>query len=164
MVTKAERDHFQAMFRKLDADGDGVIEQVDIDQLVQEMLQRSGAGAPGTETWRRVTGLGNRLWRELLAAVDESGDHQVTAREFVAAYRSPDFLDRVAVPFELAVLEAADTDDDGRISVGEWLTWQQAKGIALAEVLDEFRRVDADGDGYLTREECAQHIKQVYTT
>ncbi|MFJ6385064.1 EF-hand domain-containing protein [Kitasatospora sp. NPDC092039] len=164
MVTKAERDHFQAMFRKLDADGDGVIEQVDIDQLVQEMLHRAGAGAPGTQTWRRVTGLGNRLWQELLAAVDENADRKVTAREFVAAYRRPDFLDQVAVPFELAVLDAADADNDGRISVGEWLTWQQAKGTVPTEALDEFRRIDADGDGYLTREECAQHIKQTYTT
>ncbi len=162
-MTRAERDHFQAMFRKLDADGDGVIEQVDIDQLVQEMLMRSGAGAPGTPTWRRVTDLGNRLWRELLGTLDEDGNGKIGAREFVAAYRRPEFLDGVVVPFELGVLEAADSDNDGQISMAEWLTWQQAKGVPAHEAAGEFQQIDADGDGYLTREECAQHIKQTYT-
>ncbi|MFG2913164.1 EF-hand domain-containing protein [Kitasatospora sp. NPDC048298] len=164
MVTRAEREHFQAMFRKLDVDGDGVIEQVDIDQLVQEMLQSSGAGYPGTPTWRRVVGLGNRLWQELLATADENADRKVTAREFVAAYRRPEFLDQVAIPFELSLLDVADTDNDGRISRAEWLTWQQAKGVGQNEALEEFQQVDADGDGYLTRDECVRHIKQTYSS
>lgn len=33
MVTQTERDRFHAMFKKVDTDGDGVIEQVDIDQM-----------------------------------------------------------------------------------------------------------------------------------
>ncbi|WP_188295467.1 EF-hand domain-containing protein [Streptomyces sp. CBMA156] len=164
MVTRTERDHFQAMFKRLDVDGDGVIEQVDIDQLVHKVLRRVGAGEPGTETWRRVVGLGNRMWQELLDGTDANGDGRVSAREFVAAYRRPDFLDQVAVPFELAILEAVDADGDGSISLAEWLTWQQAKGVASNEALGEFQQIDADGDGHLTRDECVQHIKQTYTT
>ncbi|TYC68832.1 hypothetical protein EH183_38990 [Streptomyces sp. CB01881] len=162
VVTQTERGRFQAMFRKVDVDGDGVIEQVDIDQLVQEMLARAGA-FPGSPDWRRVTDLGNRMWQALRSAADADGDGRVTAREFVAAYRRPEFLDQVAIPFELAVLEAADADNDGMISVAEWLTWQQAKGIPLIDALQEFQQIDADGDGVLTREECAQHVKQSYT-
>ncbi|MFI9162812.1 EF-hand domain-containing protein [Kitasatospora aureofaciens] len=162
MVSQAERGHFQAMFRKVDVDGDGVIEQVDIDQLVQAAAVRVGA-YPGSPNWRRVTALGNRMWQELSNGADADGDGKVTAREFVAAYRRPEFLDQVAVPFELAVLEMADADNDGRISLVEWLTWQEAKGIPSSDALKEFQQIDADGDGFLSHEECVQHVKKTYT-
>ncbi|WP_328952591.1 EF-hand domain-containing protein [Kitasatospora purpeofusca] len=160
-MTRTERDRFQAMFKKCDVDGDGVIEQVDIDQLVQKALARVGA-FPGTANWRRVTDLGNRMWHALQSATDADGDGKVTAREFVTAYRRPDFLDQVAIPFELAVLEASDTDNDGQISLAEWLTWQEAKGLSQPDALREFQQIDTDGDGFLTREEYAQHVKQSY--
>ncbi|MFD0266136.1 EF-hand domain-containing protein [Streptomyces sp. NPDC127106] len=161
-MTQAERGHFQAMFKKVDVDGDGVIEQVDIDQLVQEMLVRAGA-YPGSPAWRRVTDLGNKMWQTLRSGTDADGDGRVTAREFVSAYRRPDFLDQVAIPFELAVLETADADNDGKISLAEWLTWQQVKGLPSAEALQEFQKSDADGDGFLTRDECARHVKESYS-
>ncbi|MFI9362693.1 EF-hand domain-containing protein [Kitasatospora sp. NPDC053057] len=163
MVTRTERDRFQAMFRKLDIDGDGVIEQVDMDQVVQEVLVRTGA-LPGSPTWRRVTDLSNKWWQTLRSSADADGDGKVTAREFVAAYRRPEFLDQVAIPFELAVLETIDADNDGRISLVEWLTWQQAKGLPPHEALQEFQQIDVDGDGFLTRDECTQHVKESYTT
>ncbi|MDY0811464.1 EF-hand domain-containing protein [Kitasatospora purpeofusca] len=162
MVTQTERDRFQAMFRQVDGDGDGVIEQVDLDQMVQRTLMQFGA-VPGSAHWRRVTDLGNQMWQALQKGADADGDGKVTAREFVAAYRRADFLDQVAIPFELAALETADADNDGRISIAEWLTWQQAKGLSQVEALQEFQQVDSDGDGFLTREECAQHVKQSYT-
>ncbi|MCL7430399.1 EF-hand domain-containing protein [Streptomyces sp. YS415] len=160
-MTQTERDRFQAMFRQCDVDGDGVIEQVDIDQMVQQTLARAGV-LPGSAGWRRVTDLSNRLWQALHSSADADGDGKVSAREFVAAYRRPAFLDEVAIPFELAVLETADADDDGRISLAEWMTWQQAKGLSQLASLEEFQQIDADGDGFLTREECVQHVKRSY--
>ncbi|CAL9314735.1 EF-hand domain-containing protein [Streptomyces sp. SudanB182_2057] len=161
MVTKAERDYFQTLFRQLDADGDGKIAQVDLDQLVQTTLLRSGA-APGSERWRRVTGLSNRLWDGLRAGVDADQDGTVSAREFVTAYRRPEFLERTAIPFEVAVLEMSDEDGDGRVSVAEWLAWQQAKGQPVHEALAEFSEIDADGDGYLARSEYVLHLETRY--
>ncbi|GGV17779.1 hypothetical protein GCM10010275_69300 [Streptomyces litmocidini] len=161
MVTQTERDRFQAMFKKVDSDGDGVIEQVDIDQMVQGALAKTTAPV-GCPEWRRVTDLGNKLWHMLQQGADTNGDSRVTAREFVAAYRRPDFRDEVAIPFELAFLEMAGSDNDGKISLGEWLTWQEAKGLPLMESLEEFQQIDIDSDGYLTREECVQHVKQSY--
>ncbi len=163
VVTQAERDHFQRLFRQLDTDGDGTIAQVDLDQLVQGMVMRAGA-APGSEHWRRVTDLGNRLWDELRDHTDADKDGTISAREFVTAYRRPEFLERTVIPFELAVLELADTDGDGRLSVGEWMRWQEAKGTPAAEALSEFGETDTDGDGYLSRDECAQHIRTQYTS
>ncbi|MFC7965468.1 EF-hand domain-containing protein [Streptomyces cinereoruber] len=163
MVTRTERDRFQAMFKKVDSDGDGVIEQVDIDQMVQSALAKTTAPI-GSPEWRRATDLGNKLWYMLQKDADTNGDSRVTAREFVAAYRRPDFRDEVAIPFELVFLEMAGSDNDGRISLGDWLTWQEAKGLPLMESLEEFQQIDIDSDGYLTREECVQHVKQSYTT
>ncbi|MDN3263562.1 EF-hand domain-containing protein [Streptomyces sp. CSDS2] len=146
MVTQTERDYFQTLFRQLDGDGDGKIAQVDLDQLVQTTLMRSGA-VPGSERWRRITGLGNRLWDDLRAGLDTDEDGTVSAREFVTAYRRPEFLERTAIPFEVAVLEMSDEDGDGKVSVTEWLAWHQAKGVPFPEALKEFSEADADGDG-----------------
>ncbi|MFF4711621.1 EF-hand domain-containing protein [Streptomyces eurythermus] len=163
MVTKAERDHFQTLFRQLDTDGDGVIAQVDLDQLVQGTLLRSGA-VPGSERWRRITDLGNRLWDDLRAGLDADKDGGISAREFVTAYRRPEFLERTAIPFEVAVLEMSDEDGDGRVSVTEWLAWQQAKGLPVHEALAEFTEIDADGDGYLGRNEYTRYLETRYTS
>ncbi|MET9452743.1 EF-hand domain-containing protein [Streptomyces cinerochromogenes] len=162
MVTKTERDHFQRLFRQLDADGDGVIAQVDVDQLVHGAVARSGA-APGSPEWRRVVDLGNRIWYGLRDTTDADKDGTVSAREFVTAYRRPEFLEQTVVPFELAVLEMADRDGDGSIALHEWAAWQAAKGMSPVEMLSEFTRLDADGDGCLSKEECAQHIRAQYT-
>ncbi|MFF9524203.1 EF-hand domain-containing protein [Streptomyces achromogenes] len=161
MVTQAERDHFQTLFRQLDTDGDGRIAQVDLDQLVQTTLMRSGT-FPGSERWRRVTDLGNRLWDELRAGLDTDQDGTVSAREFVTAYRRPEFLERTAIPFEVAVLEMSDEDGDGRVSVTEWVAWQQAKGVPVHEALAEFGEIDADDDGYLGRSEYTRYLETRY--
>ncbi|WP_181794683.1 EF-hand domain-containing protein [Streptomyces sp. WELS2] len=163
MVTKAERDHFQTLFRRLDADGDGRIAQVDLDHLVQTTLQRSGA-VPGSERWRRITDLGNRLWDDLRAGLDADGDGGISAREFVTAYRRPEFLERTAIPFEIAVLEMHDEEGDGKVSVTEWLAWQQAKGLPVHEALAEFGEIDADGDGYLDKSEYTRYLETQYTS
>ncbi|MEU3524332.1 EF-hand domain-containing protein [Streptomyces sp. NPDC038707] len=161
MVTKAERDYFQTLFRQLDSDGDGTIAQVDLDHLVQTTLLRSGA-LPGSERWRRITDLGNRLWSELRAGLDTDQDGGISAREFVTAYRRPEFLERTAIPFEVAVLELSDEDGDGKVSVTEWLSWQQAKGVPVHEALAELSEIDADGDGYLTKSEYSRYLETRY--
>ncbi|MFF8998644.1 EF-hand domain-containing protein [Streptomyces achromogenes] len=163
MVTKAERDHFQTLFRQLDTDGDGVIAQVDLDVLVQGTLIRYGA-FPGSERWRRITDLGNRLWDGLRTGLDTDKDGEISAREFVTAYRRPEFLEQTVIPFETAVLEMSDEDGDGRASVTEWVAWQQAKGVPVPDALREFTEIDADGDGYLGRDEYTRHLESQYTS
>ncbi|MFE9900261.1 EF-hand domain-containing protein [Streptomyces achromogenes] len=97
-----------------------------------------------------------------IAQVDLDQDGTVSAREFVTAYRRPEFLERTAIPFEVAVLEMSDEDGDGRVSVTEWVAWQQAKGVPVHEALAEFGEIDADDDGYLGRSEYTRYLETRY--
>ncbi|TXN79746.1 EF-hand domain-containing protein [Methylobacterium sp. WL8] len=51
-------------------------------------------------------------------------------------------------------LMKADADHDGRISEAEWTAWWAAHpGKGPADPAKRFRRLDANGDGYVTAEE-----------
>lgn len=51
-------------------------------------------------------------------------------------------------------LMKADADRDGRISAAEWTAWWAARpGKGPADPAKRFRRLDANGDGFVTAEE-----------
>ncbi|MDN3293417.1 EF-hand domain-containing protein [Streptomyces ficellus] len=156
-MTREER--LQRWFGKLDSDGDGRIDQTDLDYLVQQWCMASSI-VPGCPQWREIVGGANRLWQRL-ASGDGNGDGTISAEEFRTVTQRPDFVDQVLVPFESAALLSADADASGRVGLNEWMNWHVRTGTSQIEAVEQFQGVDADGDGYLTSDEYTAHLKEM---
>ena len=55
-----------------------------------------------------------------------------------------------------------DTDKDGKVSVPEYSAYLTAWGTTDAEIIEPFRRLDRDGDGYLTADELRQNAEEFF--
>ncbi|MGW4115150.1 EF-hand domain-containing protein [Actinosynnema sp. NPDC004786] len=161
MVTELQQRKFEQHFDRYDANGDGVLDQSDIDRLVQGWCVSFGA-TPGSEQWREVTRKANKFWQELEGHADGSGDKVVTKEEWVAAHDNPGFIEDVAIPLAQTTFELGDTDGDGRVSLNEWMTLQSASGVGQVEALEMFQKLDGDGDGFVTTDEHAAAIRDFY--
>jgi Ca2+-binding EF-hand superfamily protein len=152
---------FEREFRNIDTDNDGMIEETDVDVVVQSWCIDFGF-APGTAQWRRINSWGHLMWRNLIGVADEDGYKKVSMADWVASHQQPGFIEKVAMPFAQMAVDLADTDNDGRLSEQDWLTGQRSTGQSEEEIIESFRYIDTDNDGYVTKDECYQAIKEFY--
>lgn len=161
MATDLQLRKFEKLFENLDGNGDGVIDQSDVDRLVQGWCAAFGV-PPGSERWRQVTARSNKLWQSLEGRVGADGDTVVGKQEWVAAHDDPDFIENVAIPLAEANFALADVDEDGRVTLNEWMTAQNVAGLGQVEALEAFQSLDSDGDGYITAEEHRTAVRNFY--
>lgn len=161
MATELQRRKYEKAFERFDVDGDGVIDATDITALVQLWCDTFDI-APGSEEWKKINSLAYKLWQNLEGTTDTDGDKSVSREEWNASMERPDFVDKVALPFALAVFDIADKDNDGQVSMAEMTAAQSKAGISEAETGRVFQQLDTDGDGYVERNEYENAIKEFY--
>jgi Ca2+-binding EF-hand superfamily protein len=155
MTSELQQRKYEKIFDRFDVNGDGQIQQADIDALVEGWAREFDV-APGSAEWRQLANSANRLWQDLLGHYDKDGDKMVSREEWLATHEQPEFLDRVAIPFSVAAFDLTDTNHDGRLSLEEWLAGQATSGLTRSEATAAFQKIDGDGDGYITK---AEHKK-----
>lgn len=161
MTSQLQRRKYEKVFERFDQDGDGQIDQTDIDKIVAKWTHDFHID-PKSQHWHRLATTANRMWQELAAKVDTDHDGKVSKEEWVAAHQYDEFLDETVLPFTVAAFEAGDVNGDGKISLEEWLKAQLATGVPQNEARLAFNAFDADGDGYITKEEYVAHITAFY--
>ncbi|WP_447002717.1 EF-hand domain-containing protein [Saccharothrix isguenensis] len=161
MSTELQRQKLEQQFDRFDSNGDGVIDQSDVDRLVQGWCAAFGA-TPGSEQWQKVTTRSNKLWRLLDGHLDADGDMVVDKEQWVAAHGKPDFIDKVAIPLAQATFELGDVSQDGRLGLNEWMTAQSIAGVGQMEALEVFQSLDEDGDGFVTAAEHLAALREFY--
>jgi Ca2+-binding EF-hand superfamily protein len=161
MATELQRRKFEKAFDRFDVDDDGVIGETDIAAMVQIWCQTFDI-MPRSPGWTEINGLANKLWRDLQGSVDSDGNKSVGKEEWNAAMDNPDFVEKVALPFAVAVFDIADSDNDGKISLDEMIAAQSKAGISESETRRVFDKLDTDDDGYVERDEYAAAIREFY--
>ncbi|MBI3271714.1 MAG: EF-hand domain-containing protein [Planctomycetes bacterium] len=147
---KRASEDVNALFRKLDRDGDGRISNAECPEDGRERfreLDRDGDGfVTRAEAGRGAVGRDGQPARERadlkakLRKLDRNGDGRIS---------------RTECPEEaLPAFPSLDADADGTVSFAE-AEAAQASGLLarLREGMNKFREVDRDGDGIVTREE-----------
>jgi Ca2+-binding EF-hand superfamily protein len=161
MASELQQRKFAKLFERFDADGDGQIQQSDINALVDGWARAYGV-TPGSADWRLLANLANRLWQDLQGHLDTDGSKTVSREEWLATHANFDFVEKVAVPFALAAFDLGDTDNDGRVSLKEWLIAQETSGLTQGEAASVFQRLDTDSDGYITKAEYTNAMIEFY--
>jgi Ca2+-binding EF-hand superfamily protein len=164
MATDLQRRKLEKVFGSFDVDRDGVINELDITSMAQIWCDTYDV-VPRSESWLKIHGSAARMWRDMRGSTGRDGVKRVTKEEWVAWMGSPefaDFVERSAIPFSMAVFDAADSDRDGKITVEEMMAAQSKSGMSEAETRGAFDLLDTDHDGYVTGPEYVQAAREFY--
>ncbi|MBM7774175.1 Ca2+-binding EF-hand superfamily protein [Actinokineospora baliensis] len=161
MATQLQQRKYEKAFERFDVDRDGVLQRNDITAMA-EIWRQTFDVAPQTDEATRINGLAEQLWADITAATDADADGTVSKTEWNAAMERPEFVDKVALPFALAVFDLADKDNSGQLSVEEMIAAQTRSGISEQETRRMFDALDTDHDGSVQRDEYAAAIREFY--
>jgi Ca2+-binding EF-hand superfamily protein len=164
MTTTLLRRKLEKVFGSFDVDADGVIDELDITAMAQIWCDTYDA-APRSAGWRQIHGAAHKMWRDIKGSVDADGVKTVTLQEWVdwsAKPEFPEFVEKSAIPFSMAVFGVADSDGDGRITVEEMMAAQLKSGMTADETRGAFDLLDTDQDGFVTTDEYVQAARDFY--
>jgi Ca2+-binding EF-hand superfamily protein len=154
-------------FKTFDGNGNGFIERADLVEAAARMAEEFGHGADSAAR-RRLEDLSGGLWDHLAAVADADGDGRISESEYKAAFaagllETPESFDATYVPFLEAIMAIADADRDGKLTVDEQIRWTGSlMHLPEEDAREVFRRLDQDGDGYITTREMLEAIREYY--
>ncbi|MBW8804719.1 MAG: EF-hand domain-containing protein [Catenulisporales bacterium] len=141
------------VFAMLDADGDGLISRDEYFARTERVAAATGRSAEDPlVVAARAAGRG--AW----AAMDADGDGAVTFEEY-AAWAGAEAFDEVCEPVLAGLFDLADTDQDGALSLPEFTLLRTALGNPVSNIESAFAALDADGDGYVSRQDYLTSVR-----
>lgn len=154
-------------FRTLDDDRNGFLERSDFEVSAARMAAEFGHG-PESPARQKLVALSLGLWEHLLNVADKDADGRISLDEYKVAFaagllETPESFDQGYVPFLDAIMEIVDQDRDGRLTVTDEIRWTKAlMHLPEADSRETFRRIDKDGDGFITVSELLEAIRGYY--
>lgn len=165
MLTDFQKRKLTAVFDMYDVDKDGLLEQADYEQIVQN-LARSLHYQPGSPEYARLYADHMALWNNTYQLCGAPDSQSVTREEYVAALdqllSNKDNYRAIVGNWTDSLIELSDRDGDGRLSKQEYVTNLRNFNAAEAAANEAFRRLDRNGDGYLTRDEILRSVEEFF--
>lgn len=165
------------MFRRIDADGDGVIGPDDFERHAGALAGLRGlrAGTPAAEAIRGpITGWWERI-SETIASDGAAGNGRCDLSVWLdfwsswlaaimanAAIGGGPALEQMKAT-TVSTFEALDADGDGHVSAAEYDAWLGSWGRRV-QSRRSFMLMDEDGDGLLTKEQVVRLLKEFFLT
>ena len=154
-------------FKTFDQNRDGYIERDDFVIPVDRLASEFGLSADD-ERVSRLRALSIRLWEHLATVADVEHTGRITEAEYKDAFargllETPESFEAGYRPFLEAIMAIADHDADGKLALDEQIRWTVAF-MALSEndPRETHRRLDSDGDGYITTDDLLDGIRGFY--
>ncbi|HEY3607722.1 MAG TPA: EF-hand domain-containing protein [Pseudonocardiaceae bacterium] len=154
-------------FRTYDTDGDGFIERRDFVEAATRLAEEFGL-VPESPVRQRLDALCLGLWEHLSTVTDTDDDGRIGPAEYKAAFaagllETPASFDHGYRPFLDVIMEIADEDGDGRLVADEHVRWTGSlMSLPDADAREVFRRLDQDGDGFVTTDDLLAAIRDYY--
>jgi len=161
MLSEFQMQKLQKLFAFFDADGNGVIEPNDMDNIAEQFSQIF-SWKIGDDDEKKFRGALKKYWRRLVLGIDTEEDPQVTWEEFRKAYQrnlsSPANYEEFVKPFIDHIFPAIDTNKDDLLQLSEFTHLYEGFRNPREEAAKAFKKLDLNGDGVLSRDEVYQHF------
>jgi len=165
MVTPLQRRKLARLFLLYDTDRNGFIEQADFALIAHNTALAMGH-QPGTPEYNTLHTQYLTGWARLVQLGDGDNDQCLTLAEYCTAYdkmlAQQEQFTAMMMGIVRTIITLLDTDKDGKVSVPEYSAYLTAWGTTDAEIIETFRRLDRDGDGYLTADELRQNAEEFF--
>jgi Ca2+-binding EF-hand superfamily protein len=154
-------------FRAHDHDGNGFLQRNDFESAAVKMAEEFGHG-PESPARQRLVEISLGLWEHLRKVADRDADGRISLAEYKTAFaagllETPESFDQGYVPYVNAVMDIADQDRDGKLTVSDQIRWLGTLMHVPEEVAREgFRRMDKDTDGFITVSDLVETIRGYY--
>lgn len=163
MLSELQKRKLTALFHRHDRDGDGFLTKADYEGFAKRVCELWDY-APGTTEYRTFYAQNVAVWDYVREVADKDKDDRVSLDEFLASYAitlsDEALIERNVVGYATTSFQLADRDRDGKISRAEFVALLECYGAAKEMAQEAFRRMDADGAGYLTAEQMVQGYKE----
>ena len=165
MLTELQTRKLTRLFGLYDVKGKGVIEREDY-ELVAHNTAIALSHQPGSQEYALLHTEYMASWDNLQQLADSDNDNQLTLTEFLNGYESlmadKERFAGVIMGLVKTTLRLQDTNNDGKVSAEEHRAYMNAFNVAPAEIAETFRRLDRDGDGFLTTEEMVLNTEEFF--
>jgi hypothetical protein len=165
MLTDFQKRKLNVLFNLYDVDKDGFEEQADFEQIVQNLATTLRI-QPGSPEHTRLYAAHVAVWNNVQQLVGSPGSQRVARGEYLAGYdrllsAKGNFLAAVG-SWSDSLIELSDRDGDGRLSQQEYVANLRSFNVDEAAANEAFRRLDLDGDGYLTHDEISRSVEEFF--
>ena len=165
MLTDFQKRKLNYLFDLYDVDKNGFVEQEDFEQVVRNLATTLRL-QPGSPEYTRLHAGHMAIWNNVQQLGGAPGSQRVTREEFVNGYdrllsNKDTFLATIG-NFADVFLELSDQDRDGRLSQQEYVANLRGFNADEAAATEAFRKVDLDGDGYLSLDQITRYVEEFF--
>jgi Ca2+-binding EF-hand superfamily protein len=163
MLTDFQKKKLTTWFRICDADGNGVLERSDYEQMTSRLIAANGlqAGSPAAD---RIRATYMDAWSKTEQLADADHDGKITLEEFLRGLggilADKNLYQHLVTDLATNIVDMTDHDRDGRIVEADFVTNLRAYGQAEEAARVAFGKLDRDGDGYLTKGELLAAVEE----
>lgn len=154
-------------FQTFDFDGDGRLERSDFESSAMRVADEFGHSVDSPAR-QRLLQLSLGLWEHLVSVADSDRDGTIDLDEYKKAFadgllETEGSFGQGYRPFLDALMAVVDTDGNGVLGVDEYVGWTGAlMRLPESDAREIHRRLDTDGDGFVTVQELLQAIHDFY--
>lgn len=150
MASEFQRRKIEGVFRAMDVDGDGFLEQWDFEALRDRWTRLRGVG-PGSAGYAQLDAVMMGWWSALSSVARDR--RRVTLDEVLSVVDQLGAMSTAVTGTATAMFDAVDENGDREISAAEYHQLVEAWNGTETDTDAIFHLLDLNGDGHLSREE-----------
>lgn len=164
-LSELQKRKLKVEFQSYDLDGDGTINQDDFEGLAAQIARVTGIKS-GASEYEQLKSEYQKHWNELKKIADSDGNDEVSLDEWYKYSESiindQKQFDQYVIDSTSRLVELIDTDNDGKLTLENYKRFFTAYGLGASEEEAIFKKLDANGDGFVTKDEVLKLVREFY--